>query len=197
MTERWQVGIDVGGTFTDGVALQPETQKIRTAKVQSQPAEPADSLHAALAAVGLRWTDVADLIHGTTLITNAGIEGHLSDVALITTEGFGDSLAIGRQNRRHLYRMDLPPKATPQVHQERRIEQHERHDANGAVLSALTENALSEAVAKATASGADAVAVSLLHAYANSTHEEAVGAALHKLHLPVALSHRVNPEARE
>lgn len=197
MTERWQVGIDVGGTFTDVVALQPETQKIRTAKVQSQPAEPADSLHAALAAVGLRWTDVADLIHGTTLITNAVVEGHLSDVALITTEGFGDSLAIGRQNRRHLYRLDLPPKATPQVPQERRIELHERLDANGAVLSALTENALSEAVAKATASGADAVAVSLLHAYANSTHEEAVGAALHKLHLPVALSHRVNPEARE
>ena len=174
MTERWQVGIDVGGTFTDVVALQPETQKIRTAKVQSQPAEPADSLHAALAAVGLRWTDVADLIHGTTLITNAVVEGHLSDVALITTEGFGDSLAIGRQNRRHLYRLDLPPKATPQVPQERRIELHERLDANGAVLSALTENALSEAVAKATASGADAVAVSLLHAYANSTHEEAV-----------------------
>ncbi|MDD9902695.1 MAG: hydantoinase/oxoprolinase family protein [Rhodospirillaceae bacterium] len=197
MTGTWQVGIDVGGTFTDVVALRPDTGDFRTAKVQSRAAEPADGLHAALAAVGLNWTEVADLIHGTTLITNAIVEGHLSKVALITTAGFGDSLAIGRQNRRYLYRLDLPPKATPQVPDERRIELSERLDADGSILTAPTDEALADAIAQATACDAEAIAVSLLHAYANPAHEELMGAALRNSEYPVALSHRVNPEARE
>ena len=197
MTPEWQVGIDVGGTFTDVVALHPARSEIRTAKVQSRATAPADGLRAALAAVGLEWTNVADLVHGTTLITNAIVEGHLAEVALITTEGFGDSLAIGRQNRRHLYRLDLPPKATPQVPEGRRIELRERLDANGRILTALTGAALDDAIGQALACGAEAIAVSLLHAYANSEHEEKVGAALSDSPLPVALSHQVNPEARE
>ena len=197
MTPVWQVGIDVGGTFTDVVALHPEHRELRTAKVQSQAAEPRDGLLAALAAVGLDWTEVADLVHGTTLITNAIVEGHLAKVALITTKGFGDSLAIGRQNRRHLYRLDLAPKPTPQVPEARRIELRERLDADGAVLTEMTDEALAETVEQALACGAEAIAVSLLHAYANADHEEKVGAALKNSTLPVALSHQVNPEARE
>ncbi len=193
----WQVGIDVGGTFTDVVALHPDQRELRTAKVQSRAAEPQEGLRAALAAVGLDWSEVADLVHGTTLITNAIVEGRLAKVALITTEGFGDSIAIGRQNRRHLYRLDLAPKPTPQVPEERRIELRERLDANGAVLTEMTDAALAEAVERALACGAEAIAVSLLHAYANAGHEEKVGAALRKSPIPVALSHQVNPEARE
>ncbi len=193
----WQVGIDVGGTFTDVVALDPATRELRTAKVQSRATDPQAGLHAALAAVGLEWQAVADLVHGTTLITNAIVEGRLAKVALITTEGFGDTLAIGRQNRRHLYRLDLPPKATPQVPKERRIELQERIDADGSIRIATTNAALDESVGNALAAGADAIAVSLLHAYANSEHEERVGAALRQSAVPVALSHQVNPEARE
>lgn len=193
----WQVGIDVGGTFTDVVALDPETRKFRTAKVQSRADDPQAGIEAALKAVDLEWREVADLIHGTTLITNAIIEGRLAKVALITTHGFGDTLAIGRQNRRHLYRLDLPPKATPQVPAPRRIELLERLDANGNVLVPMTDEALDTAVEKALSTDADAIAISLLHAYANAEHEERVGHALAHTTVPIALSHQVNPEARE
>ena len=104
MKLQWQVGIDVGGTFTDVVALDPTTQETRTAKVQSRTSDPPAGLRAALAAVGLEWETVADLVYGTTLITNAIVEDRLARVALITTRGFGDCLVIGRQNRKHLYR---------------------------------------------------------------------------------------------
>ena len=197
MKLQWQVGIDVGGTFTDVVALDPTTQETRTAKVQSRTSDPPAGLRAALAAVGLEWETVADLVHGTTLVTNAIVEDHLAKVALITTQGFGDTLAIGRQNRKHLYRLDLAPKPTPQVPAERRIELSERLDAHGNILVAMTNEAIDEAVNKALATGAEAIAVSLLHAYANAAHEQKVGAALRPTAVPVALSHQINPEARE
>ena len=197
MTPRWQVGIDVGGTFTDVVAVEPARGLKRTAKVQSLAADPETNLSNALSAIGLDWGDVTDLVHGTTLITNAIVEGRLAKVALIATEGFTDTLAIGRQNRRHLYRLDLAPKPVPQVPESRRIGVRERLDADGRILVPLSEEALAEAVGIATASNAEAIAVCLLHAYANSTHEERVGEALRATGLPLALSHRVNPEARE
>ncbi len=197
MKPQWQAGIDVGGTFTDIVAINPTTREFRTAKVQSRATDPRAGLVAALAAVDLEWENVADLIHGTTLVTNAIVEGHLGTVALITTQGFSDTLAIGRQNRRHLYRLDLPPKATPQVPAERRIELLERLNADGGVLIAMDDADLKNAVDRAVATGAEAIAVSLLHAYANPAHEARVGAALNQFEIPVALSHQVNPEARE
>ena len=197
MKPQWQVGIDVGGTFTDVVALDPTGQEMRTAKVQSRASDPRAGLRAALAAVGLEWETVADLVHGTTLVTNAIVEDRLAKVALITTQGFGDTLAIGRQNRKHLYRLDLAPKPTPQVPAERRIEISERLDAHGNILVAMTNEAIDEAVNQALTTGAEAIAVSLLHAYANAAHEQKVGAALRPAALPVAFSHQVNPEARE
>ena len=197
MKPQWQVGVDVGGTFTDVVALDSTGLEIRTAKVQSRPSDPRAGLRAALAAVGLEWETVADLVHGTTLVTNAIVEDRLAKVALITTQGFGDSLVIGRQNRKHLYRLELAPKPTPQVPAERRIEIRERLDAHGNVLVALTNEAVDEAVNQALATGAEAIAVSLLHAYANGAHERKVAVALQSEVLPVALSHEVNPESRE
>lgn len=197
MTTGWLVGIDVGGTFTDVVALHPGEGLQRTAKVQSRATDPREGIAAALSAVGLNWPDVGDMVHGTTLITNAIVEGRLAKVALITTEGFGDSLAIGRQNRQHLYRLDLPPKATPQVPEERRFELRERMDQNGAIRLAPNAADLTDVVARAQESAAEAIAVSLLHAYANPKHEEMVCEALSDAGVPVALSHRVNPEARE
>jgi len=197
MKTQWQVGIDVGGTFTDVVAFDPTGEEMRTAKVQSQASDPGAGLRVALAAVGLEWATVADLVHGTTLVTNAIVEDRLAKVALITTRGFADTLAIGRQNRKHLYRLDLAPKPIPQVPAERRIELSERLDAHGNILVAMTDEAINEAIDQALATGAEAIAVSLLHAYANAVHEQKVGAALRSAAIPVALSHQVNPEARE
>ena len=96
MAEGWQVGIDIGGTFTDVVAFQPSTGEIAEAKVRSRPDDPVSGLLAALEAVGIPWEAVDDLMHGTTMVTNAIVEDRLADVALIATEGFADTLAIGR-----------------------------------------------------------------------------------------------------
>ncbi len=100
MTAIWQVGVDIGGTFTDIVAVNPLDNSMRTAKVRTEASELVASLDNALAAVDLTWASVADLMHGTTMATNAIVQDKLAPVALVATEGFGDTLAIGRQNRR-------------------------------------------------------------------------------------------------
>ena len=197
MNSAWQVGIDIGGTFTDVVAFQPSTGKIAQAKVRSHPDDPVAGLLAALAAVGIPWDRVDDLMHGSTLVTNAIVEDRLAEVALIATEGFADTLAIGRQNRRHLYRLDLEPKARPQVAEHLRFEIAERLDVHGNVLMPLTSEAIDEAVRKVADSGVKAVAVCLLHAYANGAHERQLGARLREIAPYLALSHRISPEARE
>jgi N-methylhydantoinase A len=195
--QPWKVGIDIGGTFTDIVAVRPADGAVRTAKVATRADDRVAGLRAALAAIDLAWTDVADLIHGTTMVTNAIVEDELAEVALVTTAGFADTLAIGRQNRRHLYRLDLPPKLRPQVPAERRFEVNERLDHEGRVLQPLDPASLEDTVRRVQESGARAVAVSLLHAYADSGHEDAVGARLRERFPYVALSSRINPEARE
>ena len=197
MPNGWQVGIDVGGTFTDVIAVHRARGEVRAAKVPSRTDDRIAGLVSALGAVDLAWSDVDDLIHGTTIVTNAIIQDDHADVALIATRGFSDTLAIGRQNRRHLYRLDLPPKLTPQVPAERRFEVTERLDHGGQVLVALDPASVEDAIERVKESGAEAVAVSLLHSYANPAHEEALGERLRERFPFVALSHRVNPEARE
>ncbi|MBE9557577.1 MAG: hydantoinase/oxoprolinase family protein, partial [Proteobacteria bacterium] len=197
MTNGWQAGIDIGGTFTDVVALDPLSGEVRAAKVETRIDDRVAGLVDALAAVGLAWADVGDLIHGTTMVTNAIVEDDLARVALVATEGFADSLAIGRQNRLHLYRLDPPPKIEPQAPAERRFEVAERLDHEGAVVLPLEAGAIDAVIAELEASNIEAVAVSLLHAYANPAHEEELGRRLGKKFPFVALSNRVNPEARE
>jgi N-methylhydantoinase A len=197
MATGWQIGIDIGGTFTDVVAFHPGTGAVSMAKVQSRPEDPLAGLLAGLDSVGVAWEEVDDLVHGTTMITNAIVENRLSEAALVATEGFADTLAIGRQNRRHLYRLDLPPKSPPQIPDALRFELRERLDARGEVLTELSEETIEDTVRKVAASGVQSVAVSLLHAYANPDHEERLGARLREVVPYVALSHRVNPEARE
>ncbi|MDX2315198.1 MAG: hydantoinase/oxoprolinase N-terminal domain-containing protein, partial [Gammaproteobacteria bacterium] len=197
MNSTWQVGIDIGGTFTDVIAIQPSTGKLIEAKVRSHPDDPIAGLLAALEAVGVSWEQVADLMHGTTMVTNAIVEDRLAPVALIATEGFADTLAIGRQNRRYLYRLDLEPKLQPQVPEHLRFEVSERLDVRGGVLTPLTPEAIEQSVRKASAAGVEAVAVSLLHSYANDAHEEQLGERLRQVVPYVALSHRISPEARE
>ena len=197
MTGGWQLGIDIGGTFTDVVAFHPETGTLRSAKARSRPDDPLASLLDGLAAVGVDWDQAADLVHGTTVVTNAIVEGRLAKVALVATEGFADTLAIGRQNRRHLYRLDLPPKAPPLVPEDLRFEIAARSDPYGQVMTEPSEDEIAALVEKIAASGAEAVAVALLHAYANPDLEERIGTALRAVVPHVALSHRVNPEARE
>jgi N-methylhydantoinase A len=197
MANGWQIGIDIGGTFTDVVAVRPATGAVRTAKVATRIDDRVAGLRAALEAAGLDWADVDDLIHGTTMVTNAIVENDLAKVALVATQGFSDTLAIGRQNRRYLYNLDLPPKPEPQVPDERRFEVVERLDHEGHVLKELDLKSVEAVIGRALESDVEAVAVSLLHAYADPRHEEVLGERLREKFPFVALSNRVNPEARE
>jgi N-methylhydantoinase A len=195
--DPWQVGIDIGGTFTDVVALLPATGETRAAKVPTRRNDPVASILEALAAVRLAAAEVADLVHGTTLVTNAIVEGRVEPVALIATAGFEDVLDIGRAARLHLYRLDLPPKLAAQVPPERRIGVVERLDHTGAVVRPLDPVSLAAAVERLRTLGVESVAVSLLHAYANTDHERRIGAAVREVLPFVSLSHEVNPETRE
>ena len=96
----WLVGIDIGGTFTDVVAIQPDDAEVRAAKVPSQRDTPVAAIAAGLEAVGIDPADIDNLVHGTTRVTNAIVEEKLPPVALVSTEGFEDTLAIARLRRR-------------------------------------------------------------------------------------------------
>ena len=193
----WSIGTDIGGTFTDIVAVHDDTGETRTAKVPSRPDAPVDAMLAAIAAVGLRPEQVGRFVHGTTRVTNAIVQERLPPAALIGTAGFEDVLEIGRYRRRDLYNLDIPPKAPPLVPHDRCFGLRERLDHTGAVLEAPGPAELQRMVDWVRASGVSSVAVCLLHAYANPAHEQAVGEALRGVVPHVSLSHQVNPEARE
>ncbi len=92
MKAAWIVGIDIRGTFTDVVAVNASNGEARTAKVRSRPAGPLQSVESAFEAVAVGWPDVSNLIYGTTMATNAIVEGNLAPVALVATEGFRDTI---------------------------------------------------------------------------------------------------------
>lgn len=193
----WLVGIDIGGTFTDVVAIDQAGGEARAGKVVTRPGDRVASLIAALKAVDLDWEAVGDLVHGTTMVTNAIVQGQFARTALLATTGFTDTLAIGRQNRRYLYRLDLPPKLAPLVPEALAFAVDERLDHDGNVLQPLAENTIDAAVERVAAAGVEAVAITLLHAYANPAHEERLAARIAERVPYVAVSNRVNPEARE
>jgi len=188
-----RLGVDVGGTFTDLVALVDG--RIETAKVPSTPADQSEGVLAALRAGGVR--DVAAFAHGMTVATNALLERRGARTALVTTHGFRDVLEIGRQNRPHLYDLaqDRPPALIPR---ELRFTVRERMGPDG-VLEPLDEGSLDEAVEGVRAAEVESVAVCLLFAFLHPEHERRVGEAL-RAALPgvhVSLSSEVLPEFRE
>jgi len=170
---------------------------VRSIKVPTQRNDPVASIQAALAAAGLAPEEVDDLIHGTTLVTNAIVEDRVEPVALVATLGFEDVLDIGRGGRQHLYRLDLPPRRASQVPPERRIGLAERVDHTGTAVLAPDGAAIADAVARVKATGVESAAVSLMHGLCQSRARARVGEAL-AASLPfVSLSHEVNPETRE
>src|SRR4051812_26952961 len=188
------LGVDVGGTFTDAV-LALEDGRLVTAKAPSTPDDQSrgvmDAVRAALERAQREPRDVSAFAHGMTVATNALLEGKGARTALVATEGFTDVVALGRQARADLYRLCAahpPPLAPP----ERRIAARERCSPDG-VLRPL--EGLDELVAAVRETGAEAVAVCLLHAYAHPEHERAIGEALGDLH--VSLSHEVVGTFRE
>ncbi|MCA8934819.1 MAG: hydantoinase/oxoprolinase family protein, partial [Planctomycetes bacterium] len=184
--------IDVGGTFTDACVLR--SGGFKRCKIPSTPDEPGRAVAEALQRLG--GADL--LLHGTTVATNALLEGKLARVAFVTTKGFRDVLAIGRQNRapEDLYQLE-PVQRSQLVSRDFRIECHERLEPDGSVLLKLTRQEVERVVEEVRELNVEAVAVCLLHSYANSKHELALGRALRKLKLPVVLSSELAPEFRE
>ncbi len=193
----WRVGIDIGGTFTDIAAVNARDNSLRIGKVPSRYDDPVGAIVEAIGSLGLGAGDIDVIVHGTTRVTNAIIEGAMSPVGLVATDGFEDSIEIARLSRAELYHLDVPPKLPPLAPSDRRIAVQERMTHTGDVLEPLSETEIARVVDQAKALGIDSVAVSLLHSYANGAHELALGAALEQAGLHVSLSHQINPEARE
>jgi N-methylhydantoinase A len=187
-----RAGVDTGGTFVDIVTLDSSSGRLDYTKLPRSAG--ADAFAAAVA--GLGAVDGATVVHGTTHVTNAVLEGRLARTALVTTAGFGDVLAIGRQAREELYDLTVPARPRPVVPHELVVEVEERCAPDGSVLTPLDDAELARLLAALEALKVEAVAVCLLHAYANGEHERRIAAALDG-RWPVSLSHEVSPEARE
>lgn len=193
------LGVDVGGTFTDAVLAVGG--RLVTAKAPTTPEDQSEgvlaAVRAALQTAAAQTGDVRAFAHGTTVATNALLEGRGARTALVATAGFEDVVELGRQNRADLYRLCVAQPA-PLVPPQRRVGARERTGPDG-VLEPLTDDGLAALVERLRALEPEAVAVCLLHAYRHPEHERAIGAALAR-ELPdvhVSLSHAAVGTFRE
>lgn len=194
-----RIGVDTGGTFTDLVAFDPRSKRLSIRKVSSTSGNPALAVVQGLGHVlqdGCKPSDVAYLVHGTTVATNAVLEGKWARTALITTKGFADVLEIGRQDRPELYNF-FTRKTTPLVPRHLRFEVAERLDHQGNVLLSLDERSVKALIPRLRRANVDSVAVVLLFSYLNPKHEQRVRQLLEPLNLPIILSCETLPEFRE
>ncbi|MBS0224482.1 MAG: hydantoinase/oxoprolinase family protein [Proteobacteria bacterium] len=163
------VGIDVGGTFTDLLAVDSTSGAVKLAKVSTTIDNQAIGFMAALQSAGADPADLRAVVHGTTTTTNALLERKIARVGLITTKGFRDVLELGRRTRPQPY--GLRGTFHPLIERERRLEVPERMDADGKVLVPLDEAAVAEAAKKLLAAGCEAIVIHFLHSYINPAHE--------------------------
>ena len=197
----YRLGVDVGGTFTDLVLAAPDGRAL-TRKVLSSTANYAEAIiegaAALLAEAKLEPGAVAEIIHGTTVATNAILERRGARTGLLTTAGFRDLLEIGRLRLARLYDLDFE-RSAPLVPRRWRLEVGERMSHAGAVIAPLDTTSASAAIDRLLAEGVESIAVCFLHSYANATHEQAVGALVRERAPGVALtlSCEILPEMRE
>jgi len=187
-----RVAIDTGGTFTDCVYLADG--ELRVLKVLSTPADPSLGVLNALEQIGTG--NAFEVRHGTTVGTNAMLERKGARVAFLTTAGFEDTIAIGRQTRRRLYDWFAPVPVCI-VPRELRFGVPERVSAEGSILREPTEEELHALIEQVRAGSAESIAISLLFSFANPATEQRLEAALRPLGLPISTSHRILPEFRE
>ncbi|MGJ8625881.1 MAG: hydantoinase/oxoprolinase family protein [Sulfitobacter sp.] len=201
-TDELRLAIDIGGTFTDTVLMDSACRVLATTKTPTTPDAPAraalEGARDVLKSAAANWEQITTFIHGTTLATNALIERRGARVATITTAGFRDILEIAYERRYSQYAINIekPDLIVPRKHA---LTIGGRMNAQGQELAPLDETAVSALAAKLAAKGIEAVAICLLHSYANPAHELDLRALLQE-HLPdlvISLSHEVSPEARE
>jgi N-methylhydantoinase A len=205
-TPTLRVAVDIGGTFTDGIAALMPSGRIWAGKTPTTPDDPGtavstvieDLLRQVHQSLGIQAPPLFEVVHGTTLITNTLIERKGAATALVTTRGMRDALDIAREQRYDIYDLDivLP---TPLVPAQHRVEMDERLDAHGEVLTGIDERALHELTAALRKMDIQSVAVSFLHSYVNDAHERAVESHLKQAfpHLAVSLSSDLAREINE
>ncbi len=199
-SQNTRIGVDIGGTFTD-VALS-HNDVLSTCKVLTNYTQPEqailDGIAKAIEEAGIQASDIDQVIHGTTLVTNALIERRGARLAFITTEGFRDVVEMRSENRFEQYDLNLElPK--PLVARPDRYTLPERVSADGSVLLPLEDSAVEAMVKTIIEQEYEAVAIGFIHAYANDLHERQVEAALRKAapHLSISLSSVISPQMRE
>jgi N-methylhydantoinase A len=162
-------GIDVGGTFTDLIVVEPASGEVRIAKVPTTVENQAFGVIAALDAAQVAPAALEAIVHGTTTTTNAMLERKIATVGLITTRGFRDVLELGRRTRPTPY--GLKGRFVPLIERRFRLEVDERVDAEGEVLVPLAEAQVEAAARQLLALGAESVVIHFLHSYVNAAHE--------------------------
>jgi N-methylhydantoinase A len=192
-----RAGVDTGGTFTDFVF--EVSGELRIFKLASTPDDPSRAITEGLQRIaeetGSALTMI-EVVHGTTVGTNALLQRRGARVALVTTAGFEDVIEIGRQARPELYNLNaVKPPAL--VASELRFGAHERVVASGEVVESLREDDLKELSEKLRQSGCESIAVSLLFSFAHPQHEQKIARALAALGVPLSISHQILPEYRE
>lgn len=201
MNRLW-IGIDTGGTFTDVVLADIATGEYRYHKLPTTTDDPAKAILQGIAEVvelaAAKCEQVEFVVLGTTLATNAVLEGKTARTGMLTTAGFRDVLELARQRRPHYFNLDIP-KPVPPASRDARIEIDERVDYSGAVVTSLNEAQLRSAVAALQSQGVEAVAVCFMHAYANPAHEKRAREVLQEAApgVYVCASHEVLAEFRE
>lgn len=204
--ETLRVAVDIGGTFTDGVAMVAPEGRIWVSKSPTTPDDPGEAVSTVIKDlldqvgvwVGPQSPALAEVVHGTTLITNTLIERKGAKTGLVTTKGMRDALDIGREWRYDIYDLEIKmPK--PLIDADCRVELDERLDASGGVAISLTEDQLDRMAEAVKALGVESVAVSLLHSYVNTDHERKVAARLKEASpkLSVSLSSDLAREIKE
>jgi 5-oxoprolinase (ATP-hydrolysing)/N-methylhydantoinase A len=199
---RWRVGFDIGGTFTDFVLYDGDNASVTLHKRLTTPHDPSEAALLGLSELlemrGVAHADVSEIVHGTTLVTNAVIERKGAPIGLITTRGFRDLLEMGTEQRYDIYDLFVRFPA-PLVSRDLRLEVGERVNALGDIVTPLDEAAVVKAAAKLVAAGCEAIAVAFLHCYANPVHEQRAAELIRAAHpgLSVSISSEVVAEMGE
>ncbi len=200
--EQYRVGVDIGGTFTDLIVFDEASGRFAVGKALTTPHDPSLAVETVLLETleqaGIPASAVQQIIHGTTLVTNAIIERKGSPTALLTTQGFRDAIEIRRENRYELYdlMLEMPQSLVPRY---LRFDVPQRTLADGTVLQELDIAFVERLTRELAAYGIEAIAITFLHSFTNPTAEREARAAVQRIapNMRVSISSDVSPEIRE
>jgi N-methylhydantoinase A len=206
LPHQLRIAVDIGGTFTDGVATLSSNGLIWVGKTPTTPTDPGEAVSKLILnlleqvghSLNTDAPQLSEIVHGTTLITNTLIERKGTKTALITTTGMGDILEIGREWRYDIYDLDIElPKAL--VDSDCHIEVKERLNSLGQVIDSLTVEEVERVSTELKKMQVDSIAVSFLHSYMNDVHEKQMGKFLQKAFpgIAISLSSEVASEIKE